>query len=316
MTQYTILNDKNIQSILMHYGIKKVVSYKVLSGGSENTNYLVKTKTNSFVLTICEQKSAQEAKELASLLKYLEQNNFNTSKLVKTETGKLIVTFNNKPIILKEYIEGHIVKGFSDNLLVYLGNELAKLHQIKAPSYVPKTLNYGSINRFDEVQTYAPGSSFYKWLTNTKKYLEKHIYPELPKSLIHSDIFYSNIIVSADLTTGTIMDFEEACFYYRIFDIGMMIVGTCCQEESINLNKAKSLLKGYQQKINLKEIELEALQAFTAYGATATAFWRHQNFNYINVNPKMKNHYLAMKNLADYIINIPSEEFKNILYNK
>lgn len=315
MAQYTVLNDESIQTILIHYGIEKVTSYKILSGGSENTNYLINTNGKAFVLTVCEQKSVQEAEELASLLNYLERNNFSTSKLVKAKTGKLTVTFSNKPIILKEFIEGDILQDFPDNLLVYLGEELAKLHQVKVPNYVPKTLNYGSIDRFDEVQVYAPESSFYKWLKEVKTYIKKHMHPELPKSLIHSDIFYSNIIVSDDLKTGTIMDFEEACYYYRVFDIGMMIVGTCCQEETINLHKAKKLLKGYQQNIKLKEVEIEALQAFTIYGATATAFWRHQNFNYINVIPSMKNHYVSMKNLADSILSISINEFKTV-FNK
>lgn len=311
MTQYTVLNDESIQTILIHYGIEKVTSYKVLSGGSENTNYLININGKAFVLTVCEQKSVQEAEELASLLNYLEHNNFSTSKLVKTKKGKLTVTFNNKPIILKEFIEGDIIQDFPDNLLVYLGKELAKLHQVKVPNYVPKTLNYGSIDRFDEVKVYAPESSFYKWLKEVKTYIKKYIHPELPKSLIHSDIFYSNIIVSDDLKTGTIMDFEEACYYYRVFDIGMMIVGTCTERNFINFNKVISLLKGYQQENTLLEIEKKSLKAFTVYAAVATAFWRFENFNYINVNSKMKNHYLEMKLLADAIMNFSDDDYLN-----
>ncbi len=304
MAQYTVLNEKNLQDILTYYPIDKVLFFKVLSGGSENTNYLVNTETSAFVLTICEQKSAQEAENLALLLNYLKLNNFSTSKLVKTLNGAVTTIWNDKPIILKEFIQGDIIQDFPENLLTYLGKELAKLHQVKVPNYVPKTLNYGSISRFDEVRAYAPDSSFYKWLKETQHYIENYISPELPKSLIHSDIFYSNIIVSADRKIATIMDFEEACYYYRLFDIGMMIVGTCCEKEVVNLNKVASLLIGYQQENKLLEIEIESLQAFTAYAATATAFWRHQNFNYVNVDVKMKNHYLEMKKLADTIIKL------------
>ncbi len=102
------------------------------------------------------------------------------------------------------------------------------------------------------------------------------------------------------------MDFEEACYYYRVFDIGMMIVGTCSEGEIINKKKIKSLLEGYQQENKLLDIEIKSLKAFTVYAATTTAFWRHQNFNYINVDATLKNHYLEMKNLADTIKNLPS----------
>jgi homoserine kinase type II len=306
MAQYTVINDSGLKVILKRYGIENSQSYKLLSGGSENTNFVVKTLSKSFVLTICEQKSMQDAENLALLLNDLKLQNFSTSKLVETVNGDFTTQWNDKPVILKEFIEGAIIQDFSDNLLLYLGKELAKLHQVTVPDYVPKTLNYGSIDRFDEVQVYAADSSFYTWLKNTQRYIEDYISLDLPKTLIHSDLFYSNIIVSEDREVATIMDFEEACYYYRVFDIGMMIVGTCNEGETINQKKAKRLLEGYQQENKLLEIELKSLKAFTVYAATTTAFWRHQNFNYINVDATMKNHYLEMKNLADSIMKLPS----------
>jgi homoserine kinase type II len=306
MAQYTVINDTDLEIILKRYGIGNIQSYKILSGGSENTNYLVEALSKSFVLTICEQKSAQEAENLALLLNDLKLQNFSTSKLVATLKGAFTTQWNDKPVILKEFIEGTIIQDFSEDLLLYLGRELAKLHQVNVPDYVPRTLNYGSIERFDEVKVYAPNSSFYRWLKNTQCYIEDFISPELRKSLIHSDIFYSNVIVSEDRKVATIMDFEEACYYYRVFDIGMMIVGICFEGETINQKKMKSLLEGYQQENKLLEIEIYSLKAFTVYAATATAFWRHQNFNYVNVDATLKDHYLEMKNLADTIMNLPT----------
>ncbi len=287
MAQYTVLNDAEVQTILAYYGTEKVTSYKVLSGGSENTNYLVYTENESFVLTICEQKSMLEATELASLLVYLKHNKFSTSILIKTLAGTLTTLWNNKPVMLKEFIEEDIVQDLSENLLVYLGRELAQLHQIEAPDYLPQTVAYG-LERFDEVQVYSPDAEFYKWLKSTQHYIESQIDANLPKALIHSDIFYSNIIADSNGKQATIMDFEEACYYYRLFDIGMMIIGTCRDENTINSSKVDSLLKGYQQEIQLLDIEKKALKAFTLYAATATAFWRHQNFNYVNVIPEKK----------------------------
>jgi len=309
MTYYTALNEGDIQIILNYYTNDKVRSFKVLSGGSENTNYLVNTENQDFVLTVCEQKSLEEAKNLACLLEYLHDNNFATSKVQKTKSERFIEIWNDKPIMLKQFIKGHIIQDFPDNLLFYLGKELAKLHQIKAPNYIPQTLNYGNINRFDEVKSYAPGSYFYTWIKDTKRYIEKHISADLPKTLIHSDIFSSNVIVDKELKHATIMDFEEACHYYRVFDIGMMIVGTCSDQKTINLNKLTFLLDGYQQESTLLEIEKKALKAFTVYAAATTAFWRHHNFNYVNIIPEKKDHYMEMKLLADAVMNLPDSCF-------
>jgi homoserine kinase type II len=311
MAQYTYLTKTDIQSILSPYGIKNVLSYKVLSGGWVNTNYLVRTPTQSFVLTISEQKSLQKATSLASFLVYLDQNNFSTSKIVKTLKGTLTDVWNQKPILLKEFIEGDVIEDLSENLLTYLGEELAKLHGIEPPNYLPKGVSYG-MEHFDEIKVYAPDSPFYTWLKSLRNHIEGLISSELPKSLVHGDIFFNNVIVSKDGKHATIMDFEDACHYYRVFDIGMILIGTCSEGESLSLYKAGHILKGYQRKIRLLDIEKNALQAFTAYGAAATAFWRHQNFNYVHVDPSMKDHYLALKNLADNVLNIHSDQFKTI----
>jgi len=172
MAQYTVLNKVEIQQLVAAYDIENVDFYKVLSGGSENTNYLLKTLKASYVLTICEQKSVQDATELASLLEYLKRNNFSTSMLIATTAGELTTLWNNKPVMLKAFIEGTIIEELPSNLLVYLGQELAKLHQIKAPDFLPKQVAYGK-ERFDEVKVYAPESSFYTWLKEIQHYIEK-----------------------------------------------------------------------------------------------------------------------------------------------
>jgi len=308
MTSYTKLNAAQIAAVLAPYGIADIDDYQLLSGGSENSNYQVKTQSGDYVLTVCEQKSLRKSQELVSLLDYLQANNFASSKALKTSDGQAISLWDNKAVILKVFIEGDILEDFPDPLLRYLGVELAKLHSLTAPDYLPKELSYG-MQRFDEVKVYAPDSVFYAWLQQTRHHIQKHVTADLPKALIHSDIFTNNIIVSKDAQCATIMDFEEASYYYRVFDIGMMLVGCCCVDGRLSLGKAASLLEGYRGHIDLQDCEVKALQAFSAYGAAATAFWRHQNFNYLNPDPVMQDHYLAMKDLADQVMAIPAGRF-------
>jgi len=312
MSHNKTLTRTTIGDILFPYGIKNIDSYQLLSGGSENTNYLIKTPIQDYVLTIVENKSFEKSKELAAFLDYLDANNFASSKIVLTKDGQTITSWHNKPIMIKEFLHGAISHDLSANLLTDLGAELAKLHTLSAPDYLPQTVSYG-IERFDEVKVYAAESCFYAWLKETKVYIEKSMSSNLPKSLIHSDIFCDNIIISKDGKTATIMDFEEVSYYYRIFDIGMMIIGTCRSDGALSLEKAKYLLKGYQQNIKLQSSEVKALQAFTTYGAAAIAFWRHQNFNYVNIDTTMKDHYLTMKNLADDVMGISHAQFQRSL---
>ncbi|CAM1345035.1 phosphotransferase [Tenacibaculum amylolyticum] len=312
MSLYTHLSIQDIENILStFYTIQNVQEVILLKGGSENTNYLVKTQEFSFVLTLCEQKTVAEAERLASLLQYLNDNDFKTSEVIHTSQGDLITTFKNKPIILKSFIEGIITEDLSNDQLEELGKKLAHLHQIKAPDYITDTLNFG-VKYFDKVKVYAAGSDFDKWLTQIKLDVSKTFSDKLPKALIHSDIFSSNIIVNTAANSTTIMDFEEACYYYRVFDIGMMIVGTCSANNEISLSKATHILKGYQKITPLLTIEKEALQMSIVYAAAATSYWRHQNFNYVKPNPKRKDDYIEMQRLADFARAIPKDVFNTI----
>jgi len=304
MTQYTVINSENVKAIIATYNLGKLLSFELLSGGSENTNYVLITESGKYVLTICEQKSAREATELANLLEYLAQRNFSTSKIVRTRTNKAISLWNGKPVMIKGFLNGKIIEELPNNLIEFLGKELGKLHKIDAPEHLPKTIGYDK-DHFYEVEMYAPNSQFHLWLNDIHDYIDKHIGSDLPKALIHSDLFYSNIVVSDDELSATIMDFEEATYYYRVFDLGMTFIGVCAKGEKIDFAKTKSLLKGYREEINITKTELHCLKAFTVYAAAAMSFWRHKNFNYTNPNPKLKNHYLALQNLADHVRALP-----------
>ncbi len=312
MSNYTNLNRSDVIKIMTAYAIKTVDSFALLRGGSENTNYFIKSNTYEFILTICEQKTAKNALELGQLLEYLQQQQFETSIVIRTNSNKLISTWKNKPVMLKTYLEGDIIQNLSTTILRDLGFKIGQLHQIKPPVYLPKVIPYGR-EYFNTVSLYAKGSPFEKWLNDIQSYINPFFTNDLVKTLIHSDIFYSNVIIHNSRKSACIMDFEEAAHYYRIFDVGMALVGLCSENDRLNLKKAASLMQGYQQIIKLHEKEKLALQAFTVYAAAAMTFWRHRNFNYTNPEPKMNDHYLGLKVIADAIKTVPNHDFLNIL---
>ncbi|MDB4292837.1 homoserine kinase [Maribacter sp.] len=312
MEQYTRLDENEIQAISARFDIQTISSFELLSGGSENTNYLVTSENGKYILCICEQKTADQARELAHLLEYLKTNNFNTSKIIYSTNNEAVIMYKGKPIMIRAFLEGKIQKDLSPQLLQLIGKELAKLHLIAPPEYLPKALSYGK-EHFADVKRYAAKSEFDMWLKKVLDYIRPYLKLNLPKSFIHSDVFWENVIISEDEKYATIMDFEESAQYYRVFDIGMTIIGTCAEGEIVNLEKVKQLLVGYQSAVRLSADEINALKAFTIYAAAAMAFWRHQNFNYVKPDPKMFHHYLGLKVLADYVFELPDNCFVDLL---
>jgi len=299
MLKYRILEKEDVNRILIPYGIKNLTHAKRLSGGSENTNYLITTKDHHYVLNLFEHKSIVHAKNLSLLLSYLKQYHFKTSLAVSTTYGKTVTLWKNTPIIIKHFIEGKIIDNLPNHLLELVGEALGKLHQIPPPSYLPKVLGYGQEN-FVLVHQYAPKTSFEYWLQSIEKYIQPYLKMDLPKALIHGDLFFDNVIVSQDEENVTIIDFEEATYYYRVFDIGMAIIGSCSVGKILKQDKIKSFLLGYAKEIKLIPNEKRVLQAFTVYAGAAMCFWRHRNFNYVHPNMGLNDHYKALQTLANY----------------
>jgi homoserine kinase type II len=312
MAQYTTLNQQEIEIIASEFSIKNIHSFNILNGGSENTNYILKTENDNYVLTICEQKTEQKARELALLLEHLEKHQFESSKIIRTVKKQPISFWNKKPLMIKKFLDGTVYEKLPNHLLELAGSELGKLHKIEAPKYLSKQANFGK-EQFINVRKYAADSAFETWLNEKLKSVSPYLSKDLPKALIHSDLFSNNVVIAKDEQSATIMDFEEAVYYYRIFDIGMTIIGSCRDNKIIDNQKVKALLKGYIKENQFSTLEIEALKAFTIYAGAAMTFWRHLNFNYTEPTPELFNHYLELQTITNYIEALPLDYFHKII---
>ena len=306
MAQYTTLTKNDIDIIAAEFPISTIESFSILSGGSENTNYVLNTLKDTYVLTICEQKTNQKATELALLLEHLEESNFESSKIIRNNNNESIGFWNGKPFMLKQFLDGTVYESMPLLLLELAGIQLGKLHNVKAPKYLSKQANFGK-EQFINIKKYAANSEFETWLNKKMETISPYFDLDLPKTLIHSDLFSNNVVISKDEKSATIMDFEEAVYYYRVFDIGMAIIGACRNENNIDFNKVENLLKGYIKEISLTELEISSLQIFTIYAGTAMTFWRHLNFNYTEPTPALFNHYLGLKVITDALEAEPAD---------
>ena len=144
---------------------------------------------------------------------------------------------------------------------------------------------------------------------NPARKIIAEINPELPRSLIHGDLFFDNVLF---LNSGLIafIDFVESCEYYRVFDIGMAMVGQCVDDGEINFEKARALVEGYERLRKLEEIEKDALQLFAEYAALTIAYWRFFRHNVYKQVPAKKFDHRNMLNIAMMFKKISSKEFR------
>ncbi len=307
MAIYTQLTESNLIKITTDFGIPDVLDFNPMQGGNANSSYTVTAKNKKYVLTILEEKNEKQSLDLAGLLQCLQTHEFPTSLIQLTTSGKLLSQHNGKSVLLKQWITGDVIEDLSNNLLKEIGASLAKLHQVPAPDFLSKKHAYG-FETFSTVIGKAIDVEYESWLQNQLLKIEKGIPQNLPIGLIHGDLFFDNILFE-DGRLKAIIDFEEACHYYLIFDIGMSVTGLCMDDGKVNLAKTKSLIDGYESVRKLETAEKEPLQFFIEYAATATSCWRYWKYNIDSPNEQRKNKHWEMVDIAKQVKSITPQQF-------
>ncbi len=312
MADYTRLSDDDFKCILKEYNIGDLINVSPMKGGQANSSYILETIKGKFILSVCDEKNSEEINSLALVLKYLESTDFPTSRLVQTAGNLDFIIWSDKPVYMKRYLDGDVVKELSSTMLIQVGKAIAKLHVMESLNTMPLQFPYG-LASFDQVLEDRMSHSYISWLKEKKVFLDNSLDPSMNKGFIHGDIFWDNLLFSnKDLIA--VLDFEEACQYYYLFDIGMCAVGCCSQNGKFDIAKISDLVQGYQSCLKLNLLEQKQLKVFIEYAAVAGSFWRFRQYNINNPDEKLKDSYLELSGLADQIHGISDQEFLNVIF--
>ena len=86
----------------------------------------------------------------------------------------------------------------------------------------------------------------------------KDIWPKnLPKGIIHADVFKDNVFFDNNKLTGLI-DFYFACNDFYAYELAICVNDWCFNKDKIfEIDRYKSIIKGYEKVRKLKEIEIQ-----------------------------------------------------------
>jgi homoserine kinase type II len=89
--------------------------------------------------------------------------------------------------------------------------------------------------------------------------LEKAWPENLPRGIIHGDLFPDNVFFLADKVSG-IIDFYFACTDMLAYDLAICLNAWCFEpDNAFNVTKAQGFLKGYASIRTIEPLEIEAL---------------------------------------------------------
>ncbi len=299
MAKYSKLTDKELNLLLEQYDLGLVLQISPIEGGQANSSLKVSTVKGDFTLSICDEKNGAEIENLTSILENLEEQNFPTTRLVKTKAGGSFVFHNSKPVYIKKFLPGNTIKELTPKMIRQVGHSMAYLHSLEPLISIRSSFPYG-IEAFEGLLNESINHQYLDWLAEKKSYLELAINPDMPKGFIHGDIFWDNLLFE-DGSLVAILDFEEACHFYKLFDIGMAGVGCCSNNGYFNLSLIKKLLDSYAAISQFTSSEKSQLNIFVEYAAVASSFWRFRQYNVKHPNPEKADNYKELSSLADQI---------------
>ncbi|MGH9818698.1 MAG: homoserine kinase, partial [Pyrinomonadaceae bacterium] len=237
MAIYTELSKKDIAKVVDEFALGDLTSFAGIKNGSVNTHYLIETKRGRYFAKIDEVKSEVEVKQELDLLFHLRKQNFPCPQPLKSKSGRFHLEFQGKCLTISRFIEGveYSVEGISLVHLSALGHALANLHLI-GRSYKKGIDNRFGFNRiaaiYRDVRRQMPShlKHIIRVLDDEFSYLENYLDNNLPKGIIHGDLFPDNVKFKGNRLTG-VMDFEAACRGKLIYDLATAVNALCYLDE-------------------------------------------------------------------------------------
>ena len=301
MAVFSKVSQETLQNLLSNFNIGKLLYFEGIQAGIENTNYFIYTSDNSYVLTIFEKLTIDQAPFYLSLMRHLAKRRTPCPLPILNKKGELLQLCNGKPTTIVSRLNGRAIDVPNISHCYQIGKALAISHQDAAD--------------FPEVQNNTRSLTWWKQTTpqilkflplqkqvilidelkEQESFFNSSNYQSLPKAVIHADLFRDNALfleneentnnefLKRSKTSnppkeklGGIIDFYFAGLDTLIFDLAVVANDWAISHsvEEVGVFKQKelnSLLNGYESIRALTSSEVEAWPM--ALRTAAFRFW-------------------------------------------
>lgn len=279
MAVYTDVSDEDLLAFLTEYNIGEVVSFKGIAEGVENTNYLLQTLTpdsdapRSYILTLYEKRVHREdLPYFLGLMDHLAENGISCPTPIHGRDGAALRQLAGRPAAIVSFLSGIWPKKSTPKHCAELGTALARLHEAgqSFEGHRPNNMSVAGWRTLvaetrDQADEVVPGLR--DMLDAELAEISDYWPDDLPTGVIHADLFPDNVFFLGDRLSGLI-DFYFACNDALAYDLAICINAWCFEpDNSLNVTKARALLRGYAAVRPLTRPEFDALPRLTRGGA-------------------------------------------------
>ncbi len=288
MAVYTKVSAEEIDAFLTRFDVGTLISAKGIAEGVENSNYLIETTQDRFILTLYEKRvDPNDLPFFIAMLDHLAAKNCPVPPMIADRKGITIQELCGKSACLIKFLPGISITTPTPNQAQATGRALGEMHNALQDFSGKRanSMNHDTWRKLaidcgpSELDVIAPG--LHALVASELDHLDQNWPDRLPTSVIHADLFPDNVLMLNDQVTGLI-DFYFSCTDIRAYDVAVTHAAWCFSEdgESFDAAVSNALIQGYSDAFFLSEEDRAALPVL-ARGASLR-FMLTRAYDWIN----------------------------------
>jgi homoserine kinase type II len=262
---YTEIGDGELDALLADYEIGAAIACTGIAEGVENSNFLLQTDAGMFILTIYEKRvKPDDLPWFLALLSHLSDRGVPCPVPVPRRDGGVLSDIRAKPAAIVSFLKGRWPRKPLPRHAWAVGDALASLH-LAAADFGPERPNNLSVGDWRPLaERCAPGaddvrSGLADEIASELDVLETAWPRDLPRGVIHADLFPDNVFFLDERLSGVI-DFYFACNDILVYDLAICLNAWCFEPDgAFNTTKARQMLGAYRARRPLSRPEFDAL---------------------------------------------------------
>ena len=254
MAVYTHLSADDLEMLIGEYDVGVLVSAKGIAEGVSNSNWLVETTTGRFILTMYEHRvEAADLPFFLGLLDHLSAKGSPVPRTIHDRAGAPFRLIDGKAVALIEFLPGVSIDTPRPAQARAVGEALAGIH-LAAADFPGRRENTMALpawrkllddcgDRLSEID-----GSLSDLVARELDYLETSWPSDLPRSVIHADLFPDNVLMLGNRVSGLI-DFYFACTDIMAYDLAVTHAAwSFTADDGFRPAIGEALVTGYHQR--------------------------------------------------------------------
>ena len=265
MAVYTEVTDDALAAFLADYDLGKLVAFRGIAEGVENSNYSLRTTTGDYILTLYERRvDPADLPWFLGLMEHLARRGISCPLPVHGRDERALRELAGRNAAITTFLPGVWPRRVRPEHCGPLGAALAAMH-LAGRDYPPTRRNALGPDEWPRLleRTWARADEVRQGLAAELDQALGAILSAWPRDLpnghIHADLFPDNVFFQGEAVSGLI-DFYFACTDFLAYDVAVCLNAWCFEPTGeFNVTKAGALLSAYQKVRPMSAAEMEAL---------------------------------------------------------